>query len=251
MVDRAAGAVHSDRAHVAYVREQDTEPVAVDLGDGDVGHVRRFLGDPGQRAPGPQGFMVMLPPGYVGRAHFHEVDQFQVFFGGAGATYQRHEVPWAMLHFADAYTTYGPFQAGSADLHFFTLRAEATLGTHYMPESRDKLVRRGRRTMHLALEREVAPSPGARSVSTLLAEDDGLRMERVRLGARTELTPEATRDGAYLCVLDGTLARGGELVGPRTLGWWPPGASDTLAAGDDGVDLVLLSFPTRTVRAAG
>ena len=116
---------------------------------------------PSRRAPSIHTrVMVMLPPGYLGRAHFHEVDQFQVFFGGAGATYQRHEVPWAMLHYADAYTTYGPFQAGGSTLRFFTLRARPTLGTHYMPESRDKLVRRGRRTLHLALEPEAPPPPG-------------------------------------------------------------------------------------------
>ena len=56
-----------------------------------------------------------------------------------------------MLHYADAYTTYGPFGTGEAPLQLFTLRRQASEITGFMPKDRDKLVRRGRRNLHVDL----------------------------------------------------------------------------------------------------
>jgi len=227
-----------------FVRHADTLPRVVPVEDGEVRHLRHFFGDPGQLQPGPQGFMVGLPPHAVGRAHFHEVDQFQVFFPARGATYQRHPVDRVMVHYADGYTTYGPFAAGEAPLEFFTLRAQPTLGTWYMPESRDRLVRRGRRTRHVDVPDAAPVTAGTAEVTRLLADDDGMAVDRVQLGPGASCrAPGGGPSGAYLCVLEGDLVHGATL-GPRTLGWWSPGAPELeLRAGPQGCDLVVLTFP--------
>ena len=51
------------------------------------------------------------------------------------------------MHFADAYTPYGPIRVGPAGLAFFTLRARADAGAEYMPESRARMARKARRSV--------------------------------------------------------------------------------------------------------
>src|SRR4051794_15043347 len=93
-----------------------------------------------QTDPGPQAFLVAMPPNNTGRAHFHASDQFQVFFPAEpGSVFQRTPMEKVFVHYADAYTVYGPFSSGQGGLEFFTLRAHGSDVTAYMPESREQL----------------------------------------------------------------------------------------------------------------
>src|SRR5258707_123577 len=143
---------------------------------GAVGCIRNFFGVNNELGPGPQGFLVEMTPHRLGRAHYHPVNQFQVFFGSPGATYQKRPVPAAMVHYSDAFTPYGPFAAGEEGLSFFTLRAQANQRIHYMPESRDalkeeKAARKGRRSLHAGVapaSEDETLAPGAVAVETLI-----------------------------------------------------------------------------------
>ena len=86
--------------------------------------------------PGPQAYLVDLHPNRLVEAHFHDTNQFQIFFGNEGSTFQRHEIGPLLLHYTDAYTTYGPFGAGEAPLHMFTLRQQFATGEYHLPDHR-------------------------------------------------------------------------------------------------------------------
>ena len=55
-----------------------------------------------------------------------------------------------MIHYADAYSTYGPFSSGDGELDYFTLRAVGDPVTAYMPGSRHlRAPSRGRHFHHV------------------------------------------------------------------------------------------------------
>lgn len=71
--------------------------------------------------------------------HWHRVDQFQVVVGGNG-TLGRHSVAPYCMHFARAYTPYGPIaDDGKEGVAFFTLRRRFDPGANYMPECKEAL----------------------------------------------------------------------------------------------------------------
>jgi hypothetical protein len=193
--------------------------------------------------------MVEMPPHSTGRAHFHPVDQFQVFFGSSGSTFQRSEVGDVMVHYSDAYSTYGPFATAGSSMRFFTLRAEPTALTCYMPDSRDKLVRRGRRNEHSILDlrrRRAERSSGDTSIEEIFgATDDEMTALLVAMGPGSRLlAPSSSGSGGqYYCVLAGGVVDDARIRGPQSLGW---SSSETepvaLEASDSGCELLILRF---------
>src|SRR5262245_18405605 len=108
-------------------------PTAVSLTDAEARRspkealdVVDFIGGHQQLDVNPQGFLVDVhQPDYVIKPHFHLVDQFQVIVSGGGTFGRHHPITAGSLHYADAYTPYGPIVAGEKGLAFFTLRARA------------------------------------------------------------------------------------------------------------------------------
>ena len=106
-----------------------------------------YFGKTSAQQFGPEAFLVDYGPQRTTPAHFHSVDQFQVFFGAPGARYQRHQIPAVELHYADAFVTYGPFFTGEERMKFFTLRPCQGQFKGEMPSERHKLHYRGRRSV--------------------------------------------------------------------------------------------------------
>src|SRR5579862_2487593 len=105
-----------------------------------------FFGKADELIDGPQAYINELDPAVELAAHFHKVDQFQVFFGVSGARFLRHPIPKVMVHYTDAYSTYGPFRSGTEGrLLYATLRAEHSNFGGVMPGARSQLPYRGRR----------------------------------------------------------------------------------------------------------
>lgn len=200
--------------------------------------------------PGPQGFLVCLPPGGGARAHAHDVDQFQVFFGGKGCTLGRHEVPPVLMHYTDAYTPYGPFAAGPDGMDFFTLRARATVQTMFIPEDRNKLVRKPRRTYHV----EIRPGDALRMESrldTLIApQPDGLAAYHLTVGAAgNAVTPPLLNSGGQYCILvGGELTCEGRRFPTKSCFFVTPrdGNLRLDADQDSAFDIIILQFPAAT-----
>src|SRR5690349_4353498 len=71
-------------------------------------------------ARGPQAFRITWGSGYISKAHFHEVDQFQIFTEGT-AMLGKHPIGPVTLHYSDAYTPYGPIVVGQGPAIFYNL----------------------------------------------------------------------------------------------------------------------------------
>jgi hypothetical protein len=201
--------------------------------------------------PGPQIYINELDPGVELAAHFHKVDQFQVFFGGNGASFLRKPIPDLMVHYTDAFSTYGPFRAASdSRLAYATVRAHSSNFGGVMPGARDLLPYRGRRHTSFEVDSwtlDSIPLSGRVEVDELLHDaSDGLQVRLVRLGSQssTMLELPSRTSGRSYCSVSGELDWQGRLLGVRTIGWSDAHAPNLeLRAGPRGCSLLVLDFP--------
>ena len=75
----------------------------------------------------PQALLVEQTPNSVVPPHFHGIDQFQGVVNGSGML-GKHRVAPVCIHYANAYTGYGPINAGDDGIYYFTLRAQSEPG---------------------------------------------------------------------------------------------------------------------------
>jgi hypothetical protein len=186
----------------------------------------------------PQAFLVEMPePGSVIPPHFHREDEFQVVVAGNGSL-GKHALEGVAVHFADAYTPYGPIRIGSEGLTFFTLRARADPGAEYMPGSRAQMTRKARRS--------VAADVPARGESAALwaTHDDGLGAWIVRARPGEAVASPPGDGGRYYLIVEGSVTHDTTAL-PRWSCIWKAGDAThpALTAGPDGVDIVVVQFP--------
>src|SRR5262245_25555331 len=82
---------------------------------------------------GPTAFLAQYPPGDNSSTHYHAVDQFQILVQGKGRM-GRHDVAPYFVHFARAYTPYGPLHADEkTGWTFMTLRVRYDAGAQRLP----------------------------------------------------------------------------------------------------------------------
>jgi hypothetical protein len=217
--------------------------------DGSRRIVVDYFGRSSGNDTGSEAFVIELHNRTLG-AHFHPVDQFQILFGREGSLYQRHEIPPLMVHYADAYTTYGPLRGEDQPLRFFTLRAKPTTVTAFMPADRELLVYKGKRSMHVdPTEVDSRSTSDAMDVvtTTLIAEDvDGISAGQITAqpGASIVLPDTYDSNGQYLFVANGSIVFNGRDFGTESLGWIGPAESgQVIHAGDQGCECLLTRFP--------
>ena len=198
----------------------------------------------------PQGFLVEQPAGAVTNPHFHETNQFQVIVGGDG-TFGKKPIAPLSIQYANAHTPYGPIVSGDAGVTYFTLRANWDPGAKYMPASRDKLIKGNQRSR---LVGPIASDPEesrrtrrAPMTDTIITEEpDRLAAWRLCLGPRQVMTaPDPVGSGGqYLIVAEGGMAHAGlDLDRLSVLFVTADEPALRVAAGDDGLDLLVLQFP--------
>jgi len=204
----------------------------------------------GGRGPGlaPTVFLVEQPPHSVLAPHFHTHNQFQVIKEGHG-TLGPHAVGPGSVHYAGAYTGYGPLVAGPAGLDYFTIRAAYETGANFLPADRHRLRRGPKRhaqgPMHEPLA--IAALRGLASAHRvpLIAPQDDLEAYAVQLPPFAPLVPvQPGGCGQFQLVL------AGELATPqgRLQAWesrYLSVAEDAggCAAGESGVHLLVLRMP--------
>lgn len=193
----------------------------------------------------PQAFLVdLITPGYVIQPHYHEVSQFQVVVRGNGHL-GKHTLVVGAIHYADAYTPYGPITAGQHGMAFFTLRTRADVGAHYMPHSRGE--KRGRKTgRNLACTVDLGGIVSASAVRSLADHPDGLGIFEVRAPAHTSLPGVGSAlGGAYFVVLHGTVEFAGATYRECScLFVEPQQEMPELISGTEAVTVVAMKFPT-------
>src|SRR5690349_6962692 len=208
---------------------------------GPVGKVFEFLRTDYLVAPAgsgrPKAFRVQMgEPGSVIPPHFHVEDEFQVVVAGSGRL-GKHALEGITVHFAEAYTPYGPIRTGSDGLTFFTLRAKADPGAEYMPESRARLARKARRNVAA----HVSPGPSA---ALWPMHADGLGAWVARAGSGEAVQVPSGDGGRYYLVVEGSATRGATAL-PRWSCIWTAAGADApvIIAGPNGVGVVIVQFP--------
>ena len=210
--------------------------------------ITNFCGVRGQAVPGPQIFLVDYPgeAGVAVRPHFHSVDQFQVFLRGDRVG--KHKVRPRTVHYADAYTSYGPIVDAGDGVIYLTVRARPDSGPKYMPESRSQRPTGAGGRQLTALgdlqTLEVAPDGTAWLLGPF---SDGLAVRLARLGAGQRLpAAQPAGDGTVYLLLEGALDGPGQRVTHRattvvTVG--PGEAVPGVRAAREGAVILGLSFP--------
>ena len=198
-------------------------------------------------APEPHGFLVEGDPGYTIKPHFHGVDQFQVCVAGRGTLGKQELVP-GVLHYADAYTPYGPIVAGDAGLSFFTLRKVAYPdGAHFVPGSKDKKKGPSGRNVVTAVD---PARERSNTVRHLIAEPDGVRAVEIPAAPGARLPdPDGfgDRGGAYILVFAGAIAAAGAVYARHSLMWVPARTpAPAMTAQGEGAVVGVLCFAAPT-----
>jgi hypothetical protein len=225
--------------HASTAAEAQTRKVPTKL---DGGHTSNYFGSKDE-ASGPHAFLVEGGPGYRIEPHFHGVNQFQVCVGGSGRLMKKALAP-GVLHYADAYTPYGPIVASEQGLSFFTLREKAyAFGAHYVPGSKEeKKAPTGR---NLITQAEVA---GERStgVRPLFEEQDGVGAYELRAAPNAPVPDPAQlpeRGAAYIVVFTGAVTAAGKEYGERSCLFVGAGEpAPAMVAGRDGAVVGFLQF---------
>ncbi|MFN0160764.1 MAG: hypothetical protein ACKVQQ_06010 [Burkholderiales bacterium] len=166
----------------------------------------------------PQSFLVRQLPGRTNPSHYHARNQFQLFTDGSGSI-GRHEIRPYVVHYAGAYTGYGPIASGPDGINYLTLRAQWDPGAQWLPEKMASLVRGPK----LHYSSETLTLLDSSSLLALAAptmhwvhRDDqhGLGVSQYRLPPHRSLdVPHLARSiGMYLVVLAGAVQHDGVLL---------------------------------------
>lgn len=189
---------------------------------------------PGPGTIYPMAFLVEQDPGEVVGAHYHQADQFQVIVAGGGRL-GSHDVAPISVHFAGAWSAYGPLRAGAEGLHYFTLRNGWDPGARYMefPDNRAGL---------RALPRRHRETVG----ETAALGTDGYCARRFRIGSgECEVGPDpASGAGQFWLVLAGELLIDDAAVPAMSCIFvYPDEGTFVATAGASGAEVLAMQFP--------
>lgn len=207
-----------------------------------------FFGVP-EAPQGPQAFLIDTEPGKLLRPHFHTADQFQIVVAGRG-TLGRHEIGVGAIHYAQAYTPYGPIVAGSEGLSYLTLRNSYDPGASFVPEKRG-LLKSDVKPFQVACN--VSGVPGTRVPSSALLERVDAVSNPQGLGAwvfrlppgESLLGPDPSGGrGQFYVPLKGSLMVEGEEMPESSCVFVAPGEQALrIQAGMAGVEGLAVQFP--------
>jgi len=199
----------------------------------------------------PMAFLAEGSAHRVLRTHYHAVDQFQVMYNGDGAM-GKHPVGHGAVHFARAYTPYGPISYGEKGLGFITLRAHRDGGAQFLPEKREALEQMADRTpWQLTVMPDFDYLPGERGVTMKALEGfaghaDGLAVWSVKMkpGVKAYAPDPSKGEGQYILVFKGGILHEDKLKKELAVVWVPKGSKPfELVAGPDGMEGLILNFP--------
>ncbi len=199
----------------------------------------------------PMAFLAEGTPNRLLRAHFHEVDQFQVIYNGGGTLGKTPVKPGA-VHFSRAYTPYGPISYSSdKGLGFITLRAHRDPGAQYLPDSREVLDNVKNRTpwqITALPDFDIVPGEHGVAMKALdgLKDEAGLSGYSVKMqpGAKAYAPDPSRGDGQYILVMKGGIQHEGTLKKDLTVIWvGKDEKAFELVAGPEGAEAIVLNFP--------
>ena len=197
----------------------------------------------------PTVFLAEQPPDCELLPHFHRQNQFQLFVDGEG-TLGSERIRPLTLHYAGAYTGYGPIRSGAAGLKYFTIRSAFDTGLTWSTEWREKMVRGPKRHAQAPLgeawpiERLAALGEVHRETAITPSGGLGAEVSRLPPGVAADLPPIEDSVGQFVFVLAGTAMLNGVALAPWESAFIP--AIDGVAritAGAGGAEVVALHMP--------
>lgn len=206
----------------------------------------------------PNAFLVDLPPGSVLDTHFHRENQFQLFVKGEGRI-GPHPIRPITVHYAGAFTGYGPLAAGPLGVTYFTIRPVYDTGAFYLPHARGEMVRGPKRALHsepvTPLEPEALHGLRAPQLLDLIAlQPDSIAARLLRLpphASYTDLDPDGT-GGQFLVVMNGSILHGERALGPLDMIFVSADEpAFRLEAREAGAEVVLLQLPMKATAYVG
>ncbi|MFM7568938.1 MAG: hypothetical protein ACKO8O_09580 [Betaproteobacteria bacterium] len=169
----------------------------------------------------PQCYLVEQFPDTVNPTHFHVQNQFQLFTRGAGTIGRNPKALGAYtVHYAGAYTGYGPIVAGPEGVDYITMRAFRDPGAKFVPQQRAALRPGPKR--HWASE---ALQPWSLEALAALEapvhhavhgpDADGLAVDQIRLPAHavTDIPIAPAAVAMFVIVIQGNVDRDGRRLG--------------------------------------
>jgi hypothetical protein len=183
---------------------------------------------------------------------FTSRNQFQVFIDGKGSVGKTPLNPIS-VHYASAFSPYGPLRGSEKGLTYFTLRNGYDPGIHYMEHAREELKRAHRRPrveqvnavpVATANERMAASAPQCGAL--IGPHEDGLAAWRYVLppGSQVRGPEPAAGGGQYWLALSGSGDVSSESMSSLSCLFCSPDESARrVTAGPDGVTLLVLQFP--------
>lgn len=208
-----------------------------------------FIASAHDALPSPQAFLVEQDANQVILPHFHEQNQFQIIVQGGG-TLGRSVVAPITVHYAAAYTGYGPITAGDDGLWYFTFRPMMDNGALFVHESRDKMQPVPRKHYHSAPlgvtdERELALLAAA-EIQTIHTDPSGPTVATTRVPPRQPLPADGFGQGGgrFLLVTSGAFLANGMRYAKWSCLWIGAGAAPLEGiAGEHGAEVFCLEFP--------
>ncbi len=200
----------------------------------------------------PVAYLIESAPFRESAPHFHQANQFQVVVAGGGHI-GKHPVGNFTVHYASAYTPYGPISPGADGIAYMTMRNGFDPGAKGMPKERE-LLKFGNRKPHAATSDPVEPL-GVAELATattsctpmLPAESDGLGAWHYRIapGARITGPDPHAGGGQFWLVIGGELAADGHAELPRMSCVFvsPDEAPLAPVAGAQGCEVLAVQFP--------
>jgi rubredoxin len=212
-----------------------------------------FRGSP-DKPDSPSAFLAQYDPGDRSCTHFHQVDQFQILVQGRGEM-GRHPVEPYYVHFARAFTPYGPLHADEkTGWTFMTLRTRYDPGAQRLPGALPILKAATRTPWQVTTTAPfAAPGAGANLLDVSeIRDEQGLFVKSLTMtpGARITAPSPADGDGQFVVVVKGSMMHGGNERRALTVSFVKPDeAALQIEAGPEGLEALILNFPRVAPRA--
>ena len=199
----------------------------------------------------PTVFMIEQPPDSTIPKHFHRHNQFQLFVAGGGKIGGHAIVPMT-IHYAGAFTGYGPLVAGPGGLSYFTIRSIREEGANILPEAAAQILkgpRRGGQAGPIVLETPLQLSSVGSKIDQILPSDrEGMSVWRARFSPGETVNVSVAPDlaGVFVFVMAGEAVHKEQMLTPlEHMFASPPGSEIELKAGAEGADILVLEMPRR------
>jgi hypothetical protein len=196
--------------------------------------------------------LIEQPPNSTLATHFHRQNQFQLFVHGSG-TVGRDALAPITVHYAGAYTGYGPLVAGDEGIHYFTIRPVCESGAIPVEQAREKMVRGPKRHVQAGpvvctAPHTLATLPAPVCEDVIPAAEDGLgaRLHRLPPGAALMPAVPAATACTFAVVLSGSVHyTDAELSRWESLCVTADEPFPGVRAGAQGADVIVLFTPAK------